>query len=101
MTDAQHPRLTAEQAAERLASLDEGWVLLEDGKAIERRIECKGFARAVYLANLAAYHADRQGHHPDVMFGFGYCTIRYTTHDVDGLSENDFVSAAAFDDLVS
>jgi len=100
MTDTRHPRLLASEAADKLSRLDAGWAFCEDGKAIERRVECKGFAKAVYLANLAAYHADRQGHHPDVTFGFGYCTVRYTTHDVDGLSENDFQSAAAFDDLV-
>ena len=67
--------------------------------AIERRFAVKGFARALYLANAVAYLADRQNHHPDIAFGFGYCRVRYSTHDVDGLSENDFVCAAKLDRL--
>jgi len=96
-----HTRLTAEAAATRLADLHEDWSMNADATSIERTITCRGFAKATYLANLAAYLADRQGHHPDIAFGVGYCRIAYTTHDVDGLSENDFVSAAAFDRLLA
>jgi len=100
MSDSEHPRLSTDQARAKLTSLDTGWSLSDDGDAIERTIACKGFAKAVYLANLAAYHADRQRHHPDIAFGMGYFRIGYTTHDVDGLSEKDFINAAAFDRLV-
>lgn len=100
MTDPEHPRLSREEALARLSGLDASWSLDEEATAIERTVACKGFAKAVYLANLAAYHADRQGHHPDIAFGFGYCRVRYTTHDAGGLSENDFASARAFDRLV-
>lgn len=100
MTDPAHRRLSADEARAGLGSLDGDWSLGNDGASIERTITCKGFAKAVYLANLAAYHADRQGHHPDIAFGVGYCRIAYTTHDVGGLSENDFAGAAAFDRLV-
>jgi len=100
MTDPEHPRLSPDEAKARLATLDAGWSLSDEATSIERSVTCKGFAKAVYLANLAAYHADREGHHPDIAFGFGYCRIVYTTHDVGGLSDNDFASAAAFDRLV-
>ena len=53
------------------------------------------------LANLAAWHGDKQGHHPDVAFGWGYCSISYTTHEIGGLSENDFICAAKLDALVA
>lgn len=92
-------RLTAQQAADRVAQLSVTWTLDSDARTIERTIRCKGYAKAVYIANLAAFHGDRRGHHPDVSFGFGYCRIVYTTHDVDGLTDSDFVCAAAFDAL--
>lgn len=101
MTDARHARLSADEVAARLARLGGDWTMNDAATTITRTVNCKGFAKAVYVANLAAFHADRQGHHPDIAFGFGYCRVSYTTHDVDGLSENDFTAAAAFDALLA
>ena len=92
--------LTPDEIDSRLASLDDHWTLVEEGRALVREVAVKGFAKAVYVANLAAFHADRERHHPDVSFGVGYCRVRYTTHDVGGLSELDFASASAFDRLL-
>ncbi len=95
------PALSAEEAARLLAQLDPGWKLNEASTEISRRLEFKGFAKAVYTANLAAWLADREGHHPDIGFGWGYCHIVYTTHAIGGLSENDFICAAKFDQLIA
>lgn len=94
------PRLAREEAEGLMEELDPAWTLDGSGGAIVRRFEVKGFAKAVYLADLAAFHADRQGHHPDIAFGWGYCEVRYTTHDVGGLTEADFVCAAKLDRLL-
>jgi len=40
-----------------------------------------------------------KGHHPDIAFGWGYCQVTLTTHDVDGLTDNDFSWAAKLDKL--
>jgi len=92
-------RLGREQAEALLADLDGGWDLNESANSLCRRYELKGFAKAVYFSNMVAFAADRLGHHPDVTFGFGYCKVSFTTHDVDGLSENDFIAAATLDQL--
>lgn len=92
-------RLDRTGAEALLAELDAGWALNEPATVLSRRHEVKGFARAVYFSNMVAFTADRLGHHPDISFGFGYCSVHYTTHDVDGLSENDFISAATLDRL--
>lgn len=94
------PALTADEAARLLASIDSQWQLSEAGDAIVRRFTVKGFAKAVYLANLCSWLADREGHHPDIAFGWGYCAVTLTTHDIAGLSENDFIWAAKLDALV-
>jgi len=31
--------------------------------------------------------------------GYGHCLVRYSTHDVGGLSINDFICAAKVEDL--
>ncbi|MCZ0960461.1 4a-hydroxytetrahydrobiopterin dehydratase [Paracoccus benzoatiresistens] len=88
------------EIAARLAELD-GWQLSPDGKAIARRFEFKGFAKAVEMANLAAWLGNKRNHHPDVRFGWGYCEVAFTTHDAGGLTEADFVSAARLNELVA
>ncbi|WEF23932.1 4a-hydroxytetrahydrobiopterin dehydratase [Paracoccus sp. S3-43] len=83
----------------RLESLD-GWQLSPDGRAIIRRFDFKGFAKAVEMANLAAWLGNKRGHHPDVAFGWGYCQVSFTTHDAGGLTEADLAAAAHLDALV-
>ena len=63
-------------------------------------IEVKGFARAVQLANVAAWLGERQGHHPDVRFGWGYCEVAFTTHAAGGPTRNDLICAARLDALL-
>ena len=77
------------------------WTLSDDGTAITRRFTFKGFAKAVEMANLAAWLGNKQGHHPDIAFGWGYCTVTFTTHEAGGLTDNDFICAARLDALVA
>ena len=84
----------------RLESL-KGWSLSDDGRAIIRRFDFKGFAKAVEMANLAAWLGNRHNHHPDVAFGWGYCQVSFTTHDAGGLTDADFACAAHLDALLS
>ena len=94
--------LSQPEAEALLNQLDDAWELdMQGGGKLVRRLEFKGFAKAVYTANLAAWLGDREGHHPDIAFGWGYCEVVFTTHDVAGLSENDFICAARFDRLLA
>ena len=45
--------------------------------------------------------AEKEGHHPDINFGWGYAKIRITTHAIQGLSENDFILAAKIDKITN
>jgi 4a-hydroxytetrahydrobiopterin dehydratase len=76
-----------------------GWELASDN--IKKRFEFKGFAKAVELANLAAWHSNKMGHHADIAFGWGYCEVTYTSHEAGGLTANDFICARKFDELLS
>jgi 4a-hydroxytetrahydrobiopterin dehydratase len=53
------------------------------------------------MANMIAWLGDRQGHHPDIAFGWGYCSVSFTTHEIDGLSNNDFICAAKLDQITA
>ncbi|QLF68513.1 4a-hydroxytetrahydrobiopterin dehydratase [Peteryoungia desertarenae] len=93
--------LPADEARALLTGLHPDWTMDDEARAIQRAFKVKGFAKAVYLANLAAYNADRDGHHPDVAFGWGYCRITFTSHELGGLTKNDFICAAKLDKLVA
>lgn len=77
-----------------------GWKLSDDATTITRRFDFKGFAKAVEMANLAAWLGNNQGHHPDIAFGWGYCAVSFTTHAAGGLTENDLICAARLNSLV-
>ncbi|MEE2860577.1 MAG: 4a-hydroxytetrahydrobiopterin dehydratase [Paracoccus sp. (in: a-proteobacteria)] len=94
------PAMDAATARQMMDQLT-GWTLSDDGTAITRRFEFKGFAKAVEMANLAAWLGNKQGHHPDIAFGWGYCAVTFTTHEAGGLTRNDFVCAARLDALVA
>ena len=41
--------------------------------------------------------AEKEEHHPDIWFGWGYAKIKIFTHAIKGLHESDFVLAAKVD----
>jgi len=93
--------LADDELRKMMADLHEGWTLDPNGEKITRRMEFKGFAKAMLHANLAAFIGDQEGHHPDIAFGWGYCDVTFSTHAIGGLSENDFICAAKFDRMVN
>jgi 4a-hydroxytetrahydrobiopterin dehydratase len=94
---AEH-RLDARALRERLAVLP-GWSLVEDGAAIHKRFDFPDYYRTMAFVNALAHVAHREDHHPDLGVHYGHVDVRYSTHDVGGLSENDFVCAAKTDAL--
>jgi 4a-hydroxytetrahydrobiopterin dehydratase len=79
------------------SSEDKGWELIEDGKAIKREFKFADFYRTMSFVNAVAHVANGEDHHPDIECGWGYCRIRYQTHAIGGLHENDFICAAKID----
>jgi len=86
-------RIAPDAARARLADLP-GWELVEDGQAISRNFKFTDYYRTLAFVNAIAYIAHRQDHHPDLGVHYDHCVVRYSTHDVGGLSENDFICAA-------
>jgi 4a-hydroxytetrahydrobiopterin dehydratase len=82
-----------------LGELDPGWSVVEDGKAIRRAFRFEDFYRTMAFVNAVAWIANSEDHHPDLECGYNYCRVRFSTHAIGGLSENDFISAAKIDAL--
>jgi 4a-hydroxytetrahydrobiopterin dehydratase len=82
-----------ETAGQMLADLP-GWELSDDGKMISRRFEFRGFLGTMSFINAMAWLVNKENHHPDFSAGYNHCLVGFTTHAIDGLSENDFICAA-------
>jgi len=88
------------KTAEQYLSALEGWSLSDDGKMISRRFEFRGFFRTMAFINAMAYIVNNENHHPDFSAGYNFCEVGFTTHAIDGLSENDFICAAKVNALL-
>jgi len=71
-----------------------GWELAEDGRALTRTFRFDDYYRTMAYVNALAHLAHREDHHPDLGVHYDRCVVRFSTHDVGGLSENDFICAA-------
>ena len=93
------PAMGTEEAA-RLVSRVPGWTLEEEAKCIRRNFRFRNFDEAMRFAQQVGELAEIEGHHPDLSVGWGYCTVRFRTHAIRGLHENDFIMAAKVSRLV-
>jgi len=84
-----------------LKKLDKNWKINNSGNQLQRNYTFKNFAKTMFFVNAVAHLADQQFHHPDIEFGYNYCKVSYSTHAVDGLTDNDFICAALIDNLHS
>ncbi len=89
------PRLKGEEIKPLLAQL-EGW-RVEGEHHLSKGYEFPNFAAALAFVNRVGAVAEREGHHPDVSFGWGYARLEIYTHAVGGLTESDFILAAKID----
>jgi len=92
------PPMTDDQVKEML-KFAPGWQ--HSGGAIERTFFFKNYYETVAFVNAVAWIAHQEDHHPAIEFGYKSCRIRYNTHAIKGISENDFICAAKVNALVS
>lgn len=92
------PALTRAQINDYLPQVKE-WQVDANNKMISRRFTFKGFYKTMAFVNAIAWIANQENHHPDLEVGYNYCHVKYTTHAVDGLTQNDFICAAKIDAL--
>jgi 4a-hydroxytetrahydrobiopterin dehydratase len=91
--------LTENQVKKLLAMLPH-WILVADGKRIRRKRVFKDFLIALDFFNRVGRVAQAEDHHPDLhLRGYRNVTIELSTHDLGGLSENDFIVAAKINQL--
>ncbi len=81
----------------RLAELQPqvpGWELADAGTVLTRTFHFTDYYQTLAFVNALAWIAHREDHHPDLSVHYDRVIVRFSTHDVGGLSENDFICAA-------
>ena len=94
--------LSATQVIAKLAQLD-AWRLFGDGAdvAIEKTFHFSSHLQTMAFANAVAFLADACNHHPELLIHGQRCSVRWNTHDVQGLSAKDFACATKVDALLN
>jgi len=80
----------------------DGWDVVKNVKKIyilEKKFTFKNFLESQKFVNAVGRISEEEGHHPEILFGWGYATVQITTHAIEGLSENDFILAAKIDQI--
>ena len=75
----------------------DGWDVKKNKDEIyflEKNFKFTNFSESQKFVNMVGNIAETEGHHPDIIFGWGYATIQIFTHKIKGLVESDFILAA-------
>ena len=82
----------------------DNWDVVKNKKGIfflEKKFTFKNFIESQNFVNEVGKISEKEGHHPDITFGWGYAKISITTHAIEGLSENDFILATKIDKKIN
>lgn len=77
--------------------LGDNWKVISEHH-LEKEYSFKDFKEALDFTNRVGAIADQEGHHPDIFLGWGKVKLDLWTHNIGGLSENDFILAAKADE---
>jgi len=80
----------------------DGWDVKSNDKKnfyLIKKFAFKNFKDSQKFVNQVGEVAEKENHHPDILFGWGYCEIKIFTHAIQGLAESDFILAAKIDKI--
>ena len=79
-------------------------IIIKNGKKnffLNKKFNFENFLESQEFVNKVGIISEEEGHHPDILFGWGYAEIKIITHAIEGLSENDFILAAKIDQIIN
>lgn len=86
------------QELEKLRSQVPGWEVVQQHH-LYRVFHFPDFKQTLAFVNEVGEVAEQQGHHPYICLTWGKAEISIWTHNINGLTENDFILAARIDAL--
>jgi len=76
------------------------WESNSQGTTLYKTFRFKNYHETIAFVNALAWIAHQEDHHPDLEVSYNRCLVKFSTHSIGGLSENDFICAAKIDHLV-
>ena len=95
------PPFNTDEIHKYLKQVD-GWQVIEDkldGYHLIKNFKFNNFLESQNFVNKIGDIAEKESHHPDIWFGWGYVKIKIFTHAIKGLTESDFILAAKIDKI--
>ncbi len=94
--------LSPTQIVTGLATLN-GWALTGSGEqlVIEKTYRFGNYFETMAFVNAVAFIAHVADHHPDLLVQYNRCVVKFSTHDVKGVSQSDLDCARRIDDLLA
>jgi 4a-hydroxytetrahydrobiopterin dehydratase len=68
-----------------------GWEIIDERLMFERQFT--NFAEAKEFIDRVSELAEKENHHPDLHFGWGYVVVELFTHDAGSITELDIALA--------
>ena len=78
--------------------LGNGWNVVDEHH-LEKEFKFENFVDALEQTNRIGALAEAEGHHPDIYLAWGKVGVKIWTHNIDGLTESDFILAAKIEEL--
>lgn len=73
----------------------------DGNKRMDHEFKFKDFKEAMEFVNQVAEIANGEGHHPDIHIYYNKVLIELWTHNIGGLSVNDFIMAVKIEALTT
>lgn len=91
--------LQGSDLAELHQQLGGGWQIVNNHH-LEKLFKFPDFQSALDFTNRIGGIAEEVGHHPDIYLTWGKVRVEIFTHTVNGLTKNDFILAAKFEEAL-
>lgn len=95
------PTLLSEEQLKSFLKEISQWQLSANKKDISRAFKFKDYHQTLLFVNAVAEIVNTENHHPDIKFGYNYCTIYFSTHSAGGITIFDLICAAQIEQLFS
>lgn len=82
---------------ETIRHLTPQWQFCANDNELCRVFHFDSYADTIKFVNNVASVAEKHNHHPDLLVSYRRCRVSYTTHSVNGVTNNDFICAAHID----
>ena len=87
------------EGIEELLQQVENWQVI-DQHHLRKEYQFPSYSEGVQFSTQLASIAEEQNHHPVIILDYRKVTVEIYTHVINGLSDNDFILAAKYDELI-